>query len=216
MLAIGLSTAGFSSTAGEPALPNWGGSAKQFSWSAVVNITDLAEQPADRSKWSFVYSYDWSLKASRYDHGAGQHDEVCLLVKTHQGGEPCTVLNAADEQTYISWPTSGDCCRCHAKWAPFTIRPDWLAGSSATYQGPTTVAGQTVDEWLSYGASDNHYYASTDPLQAPIRFMEHKNGKLKQWDFSQWNPAAPASSTFSPPAGCGNICPSTACGGSEL
>lgn len=37
--------------------------------------------------------------------------------------------------------------------------------------------------WLKYGASDNHYYSTVDKDQLPIRYMEHKNEKLKQWDF---------------------------------
>ena len=54
------------------------------------------------------------------------------------------------------------------------------------------LSGVEVDEWLKQGASDNHYYATTDATQAPVRYMEHKNGKLKQWDFKTYSPKAPA------------------------
>ena len=80
-----------------------------------------------------------------------------------------------------------------------------------TYQGRTSVGGQEADEWLAYGASDNHYYASVDSSRKPFRYMEHKNGKLKQWDFSDWQPVAPPRSVFVPPPGCDALCSAALC-----
>ena len=124
-------------------------------------------------------------------------------------GDPCTVLNALDGKLYLLGPSS--CCRCDAPWAPFTIVPDWLARSNATYEGSTSVGGQEADEWLAYGASDNHYYASVDSSRRPLRYMEHKNGKRKQWDFSEWQPVAPPRSVFEPPPGCDALCSAALC-----
>ena len=41
--------------------------------------------------------------------------------------------------------------------------------------------------------------------------MEHKNGKLKQWDFSDWQPVAPPRSVFEPPPGCDALCSAALC-----
>ena len=94
----------------------------------------------------------------------------------------------------------------HAPWAPFTIRPDWLARSNATYIGRTKIGERDADEWLAYGASDNHYYASADDAREPIRYMEHKNGKLKQWDFLAWEGRPSPKETFDPPPHCDASC----------
>ena len=40
---------------------------------------------------------------------------------------------------------------------------------------------------------------------------EHKNGKLKQWDFSDWQPVAPPRSVFVPPPGCDALCSAALC-----
>ena len=190
----------------DPAPPHWGGNASLYAWSAAVNMTNPSDAPL-HPHWTFNYSYDWTLSASRYDHAQGQHDEVCKMAITP--GDPCTVLNALDGKLYLLGPSS--CCRCDASWAPFTIVPDWLARSNATYEGSTSVGGQEADEWLAYGASDNHYYASVDSSRKPFRYMEHKNGKLKQWDFSDWQPVAPPRSVFEPPPGCDAICSAALC-----
>ncbi len=66
--------------------------------------------------------------------------------------------------------------------------------------------GQTVDEWLAYGASDNHYYATTDGLRTPIRYFEHKHGMQKQWDFFDFVSGHPPRSKFEPPPDCSSAC----------
>ena len=37
----------------------------------------------------------------------------------------------------------------------------------ASYQGSSEAA--KVDEWLKQGASDNHYYCTSDAAQKPVR-----------------------------------------------
>ena len=168
------------SSVADPPIPTWGGAP---AWSATINFTDVSDAP-EHPNWFFNYSYDWSLKASRYDHGDGQHDEVCKF-----GGLPlgprCTVINSADGHMYLLAPADS-CCVCKSKWAPFTILPDWLQRSNASYLGASVVDGVSAGGWLAYGASDNHYWATADAAQSPVRFMEHKNNKLKQWDFLQY------------------------------
>ena len=214
----------------DPSPPNWGGNATTFAWGAQVDMpvimirlfsyivgfsfphiyfhdrTDISDAPT-HPKWQFAYYYNYKIKASRYDHAQGQHDEVCALAGIV--GDPCTVLNAADGNLYLSGAAS--CCICKAQWAPFTIKPDWLARSNATYIGRSSISGQRADGWLAYGASDNHYYATTDPSRMPIRFMEHKNGKLKEWDISGWTPGAPPTDKFSTPPNCNTLCPASIC-----
>ena len=189
-----------------PAPPNWGGNSSVLAWSAQVSMTDKSDSPL-HPKWSFSYFYDWNLRASRYEHGEGQHDEVCKMAKIV--GDPCTVLNAANNKMYLLGASS--CCRCDASWAPFTIVPNWLSRDNATYVGTASIGGRAADEWLAYGASDNHYFASTDTSSAPIRYMEHKNGLLKQWDFTQWEPQTPPPAKFDAPPKCDTQCASASC-----
>ena len=121
----------------DPAPPHWGGNASLYAWSANVNMTNPSDAPL-HPHWTFNYSYDWTLSASRYDHAQGQHDEVCKMAVTP--GDPCTVLNALDGMLYLLGPAS--CCRCDALWAPVTIVPDWLARSNATYEGRSSLAAK--------------------------------------------------------------------------
>lgn len=182
--------------------PNWGGNTTVFTFSSLVNMTDISDAP-EHPKWQFEYYYDWSLKASRYDHLAGQHDEVCKGVKGYELGEPCTVLNSADGSLYLIFPDSNDCCLCSKK--RFTILPNWLQSNDTGYEGQDTINKDVVDEWLLQGASDNHYYATADATQRPVRYMEHKNGKLKEWDFLTWSPNPIEAGTFDAPASCADM-----------
>ena len=91
-----------------------------------------------------------------------------------------------------------------------TVRSDWLFEDSS-YVGRTTLGVASVDEWLKQGASDNHYYATTDGEQRPVRYMEHKNGKLKQWDFDSWSAGTAGGASLDPPAGCDSPCLSMIC-----
>lgn len=131
---------------------------------------------------------------------------MCAGVKGQPLGQPCTVINALNGHSYLSWPDSGACCLCADTW---TIRADWLQDGGTTYTGRSTQFGQTADGWLKYGASANHYYATADGLQAPIAYREAKNGKLKQWQFLSWAPGVQPDSLFAPPSGA---CADTPCG----
>ena len=69
--------------AADPAPPHWGGNASLYAWSAAVNMTNPSDAPL-HPHWTFNYSYDWTLSASRYDHAQGQHDEVCKMAVTER------------------------------------------------------------------------------------------------------------------------------------
>lgn len=188
--------------------PRWGGNNTTLSWVALVNMTNFADAPG-HPFWQFRYFYDWTLKADRYEHQEGQYDEVCAGFALHPLGEPCTVLNSLDGNMYILFPNDKNfCCRCMNS---LTLRSDWLRTDNTTYQGQNNVNGQSVDEWLLYGASDNHYYATVNDAQEPVRFMEHKNGKLKQWDFISYLAEQPPQTLFKTPNNCQNKCQSKVC-----
>lgn len=192
--------------AGEPPLPMWGG-AKQFR--VEVNMTDVSDAP-DHPNWRFTYFYDATLKADRYEHAKDQHDEVCGKSTFNT---PCNVINSGDETRYLLF--GGKCC-AQSGWFPgsgaVAVRSDWVQNGGASYVGPTTVRGIAVDEWLKQGASDNHYYATADAKQLPVRYMEHKNGKLKQWDFdlTTYTATSQPKTLFVKPDGC-----TTRCAGEE-
>jgi hypothetical protein len=64
--------------------PTWGGN-KVY----TVKVGMVNNDP--KVNWTFTYYYDWNLKAERYEHEAGQEDEMCLLATTlfSKGGLPC-------------------------------------------------------------------------------------------------------------------------------
>lgn len=191
--------------------PRWGGSSI---WQAVVNETNPADAPS-HPQWQFRYFYNADLRADRYEHASGQHSELCLEQPRRLPYAACTVLNAHDGRLYMIYPdaTPSDtsCCFCNSTTDSFLIRSDWLQrGSNTSYLGRSSIAGVIVDGWLKWGAFDNHYYATADATQAPVRFKEHKHGQLKQWDFEDWAPVASAD-LFEPPSGCTTICAATLC-----
>eukprot|EP01062_Namystynia_karyoxenos_P038519 TRINITY_DN27950_c0_g2_i7.p3 TRINITY_DN27950_c0_g2~~TRINITY_DN27950_c0_g2_i7.p3 ORF type:complete len:180 (+),score=71.71 TRINITY_DN27950_c0_g2_i7:807-1346(+) len=177
----------------------WGG-AKQFS--VEVNMTDVSDAP-EHPQWRFRYFYNADLHASRYEHLGEQWDEVCGPSRT---GKPCTVIFASSPHATYLVNDEGCCKHPSMLYNAGAVRSDWLA-TDATYQGNTTVRGYPVTEWLKYGASDNHYY-STKGQSLPVRYMEHKNSKLKQWDFdlATYKAGPQPASLFEPPAGCTSTC----------
>jgi hypothetical protein len=197
--------------AATPPVPNWGGNAAHFGFSVEATFTDPADAgPGPNSVWNFTYYYDWKLKAERYDHQKGQHIDVCKVVNIVD--EPCTALSASDGKFYIF--SASSCCQCVASWAPLTMLPDWISRNNGTYIGRSTQEGVEADGWLVYGASDNHYYTTTDSEQKMLKFSEHKNGKLKQWDVFHHSQETPPASKFSPPPNCNTRCPKSS-GGCE-
>jgi len=86
--------------------PRWGGNASVLAFQAVVNMTDYTTNPV-QPNWTFVYSYNWELMASRYEHGVGNSDEVCTGMPGQKEGQPCTVLNALDGFLYLKYPATG-------------------------------------------------------------------------------------------------------------
>eukprot|EP00755_Sulcionema_specki_P013390 Sspe_Gene.53855::Locus_29744_Transcript_1_1_Confidence_1.000_Length_2085::g.53855::m.53855 len=182
-------------------VPLWGG-AKMYR--VEVNMTDVSDAP-QHPKWSFSYYYNANLRASRYEHHEGQYDEVC---GSKRYGKACTVVMASDGWTYLA--SGGECCKC-SKGFLGAVRSDWLA-DGGHYVGNTTVRGYAVQEWFKQGASDNHYYF-TQPHDLPVRYMEHKNGKLKQWDFdlTTYSTAPLPDTLFQQPSGCTARCTDAAC-----
>jgi len=193
---------GMSLAVADPPVPNWGGNVAHFAFSVDATFTDVADAP-EHPVWNFSYHYDWNLKAERYDHHQGQHIDACKVVEIVD--DPCTVLSASDGQLYISSPSS--CCRCVADWAPLTMLPDWISRNNGTYIGRSTQEGVEADGWLVYGKSDNHYYTTADAAQKMLKFSEHKNGELKQWDILEYSGDTPPADKFKPPSNCGTLCP---------
>ena len=188
----------------DPPAPNWGGNAAHFAFSVNATFTDTADAP-EHPVWNFSYHYDWSLKAERYDHEAGQHIDVCKVVDIPPG-EACTVLAASDGKQYVSSASKG-CCLCIASWAPLTMRPDWIARNNGTYMGRSVQNGVAADGWLTMGKSANKYYTTTDASQRFLKFSDNKNGAEKQWDVRGYSAQRPPAALFSPPAGCDTLCP---------
>eukprot|EP00947_MAST-08B_sp_MAST-8B-sp1_P002075 g2075.t1 len=197
-------------------------------------MDDVSDAP-DHPSWNFSYAYmsDSTHNATyaRYTFAAGQHDEVCKgVIGAPSLGRPCTVIHTTNANwMYLSWPQDNFCCKCTQKIG--AVRSDWLRDGGATYSGRTSKdadnkafgpdsAAATADGWLKMGASDNHYYCTPDAAQRPVRYMEHKNGKLKQWDFlgstfndtsSAWAKSGPPAALFAPPPSCEKRCVSFAC-----
>ena len=191
----------------EPPRPRWGGNAQALHFSSHVNMTDISDSPLTPN-WQFQYYYDAQEKASRYEHAKGNADECCRMAGWYSQGMPCTVLFANDGNTYLqSTDAPSKCCLSTRLSYYGAVRSEWLY-TDASYVGAVTVKGVKTNEWFKQGASDNHYYATTNAAQLPVRYMEHKNGKLKQWDFdmASYNATKPSVSLFTPPAGCSATC----------
>eukprot|EP01061_Rhynchopus_euleeides_P045883 TRINITY_DN846_c0_g1_i11.p2 TRINITY_DN846_c0_g1~~TRINITY_DN846_c0_g1_i11.p2 ORF type:complete len:397 (+),score=156.38 TRINITY_DN846_c0_g1_i11:54-1193(+) len=188
-------------SAAEPPIPRWGGNNETLAFQVKVNMTDISDSP-DHPRWQFDYYYNATQGVSVYDHLAGQDDEVCRV--SVKQGEPCRILFANNGNCYIK--SEKKCCHYAAlKWG--AVRSEWLFTESS-YSGATNVSGYAVDEWFKQGASDNHYYATANAAQLPVRYMEHKNGKLKQWDFdlSTYKTETLASDFFDVPSDCWMPC----------
>jgi hypothetical protein len=118
---------------------------------------------------------------------------------------------------YMQFPASStldepDCCTCVGSYAPFVIKPDWLALSNTTYMGRQgLINGVEADMWLATTTMDNHYYAAADGSQRALRFMEHKHNVIKQWDFTQYSDAKPDSRLFDTPPNCEKLCTGRYC-----
>ena len=203
-------------TAGAPGpftdktFPRWGGNDSVTEYSVKVNMTDISDSPK-HPKWEFLYYYNDDIKAERYEHAAGQDDEICVHIAGVKYGQPCNVIFSSDGWSYISSPESG-CCKC-SKGKMGAIRSDWLRDGTAKALGNTTINGRVVKEWFKQGAFDNHYYTLPNAAQTPVRFMEHKNGILKQWDFlvDTYAPGPQPSLLFQKPENCDSMCRNPYC-----
>ena len=189
--------------------PLWGGG---LVWTALNNsMTDPDE--GSHAPWLFDYYYDARVKASRWEHGSGQHDWVCSQgspSKTQQG-EACTVLHATDGWLYISFGPW--CCKCTDDPAMGFTEPDWLRKPQTRDMGAETVNGVRAERWFldaNFTSYDNNYWATADAQQRPVRFLEHISGKAKVWDFSFAPGAFVANVThaalLAPPAECSAKC----------
>ena len=187
-------------------------------------MTDPAASP-QRPNWKFKYFFDsgGNTTVDRYDHEAGQGDEVCMVLCGRgkvMPGEACTVINAADG-VFVQWgdPTSSgsQCCDCTPilkKVFPglnnLAVKSNWVAENGGKYVGQSSVqpGGEKVDEWVVEGlVGANHYLTTTDSVQQFKRFWEVKKGKgLKQWDVLNFSPDRPKASLFQPPIGCTQSC----------
>ena len=114
--------------------PRWGGNNSTLAWTALVNMTDQHTNPA-QPNWQFKYWYDYSIPASRYDHGIGNSDEVCAGNGAAAGaaGAPCTVLNADDGFLYLQYPVTG-CVACHCVTAAVSRCTGSVLGRGTTWR----------------------------------------------------------------------------------
>ena len=177
-----------------PQAPRWGGNATTMWFSSSVTMTDDATLPT----WEFDYYFDAVLKASVWDHKAGQRDALC---KEQPEGIPCKVIFASDGNAYAK--TEKQCCK-NELWSPWgAVRSEWLF-TNTSYVGTSVVNNITVDQWFKQGLYDNHYYATNDSARIPVRFMEHVNGILKSWDFHvpTYNTTRLPASFFAQPEDC--------------
>eukprot|EP01065_Artemidia_motanka_P026076 TRINITY_DN3099_c0_g1_i6.p2 TRINITY_DN3099_c0_g1~~TRINITY_DN3099_c0_g1_i6.p2 ORF type:complete len:392 (+),score=147.75 TRINITY_DN3099_c0_g1_i6:78-1178(+) len=175
--------------------PVWGGATQ---YSVEVNMTDVPNP-----SWRFRYYYNSDLRASRYEHLGDQHDSTC---GKSRAGKPCTVIYGYNpHRAYIQ--NEDGCCIGLSFEHAGAVRTDWLA-TGTSFVGNSTVRGYNVSEWLKYGHADNHYYATADDRHLPVRFMEHWNGNLKQWDFdlSTYKAEPQNASLFAQPDGCTRHC----------
>ena len=193
--------------AADPNTPRWGGNSTLMRFEVNVNMTDISDSP-DHPKWRFNYFYDANQGAAVYHHLEGQDDEVCRSGKITQG-TPCAVIFANNGRAYLN--STEKCCKLGGILEHYgAVRSTWLYTESK-YIGNTTVNGVVVDEWFKQGSSDNHYYVTPDQYQRPVRYMEHKNNILKQWDFNLETYKTENlvdASFFDPPtgAGCDTLC----------
>lgn len=205
----------------EPNTPIWGGA---LAYQVKVNMTDVSDAP-EHPQWFFNYHYMADLKHNatyaRYDMEQGQHDEVCKGIEGAPAlGARCSVLHGVDNWMIINYPDDSFCCKCTQNIG--AVRYDWLRTGLSKYEGRVEVdgngepfpGGHEADAWFEQGASGNHYYATSDNKQAPIRYMEFKNNKLKQWDFLEdtyrvrydWMENDVLPSVFQAPNNCDTRC----------
>tara|TARA_B110001452_G_scaffold241967_1_gene224468 strand:+ start:1600 stop:2286 length:687 start_codon:yes stop_codon:yes gene_type:complete len=199
-----------------PTPPIWGGALK---WRCTVNVTDATSAgPA----YDFVYEYNSPANVSRYELSSGQHDEMCegqfIGVASYQ---PCNITHATDGWSYVE--IDGGCCQCSRLGI---VKSDWLehGANPPVYLGRRVINGVNASGWQEAGisASDNTYFAaaglSATP-DAPVQFYEHKQVKLKTWDFDlrtyERSPTF-APGRFDPPAGCNTKCRGSICRYSAL
>jgi hypothetical protein len=178
--------------------PTWGGT-KQ--WKCRVNLTDPDVPTAQN--WKFNYYYDATIPADRYEHPAGQADEVCQ-VKSVPFGQPCTVINTPDGN---AWVLSGDtCCKFPIKIGP--VLYDWVERSNGTWVASEMINNVSSDVWMAKGQYVNYFAQSVDERHFPVRYWEHKAGILKEWDFILDSfvagPVDPE--LFKPPQLCVDMC----------
>eukprot|EP01028_Stygiella_incarcerata_P013198 TRINITY_DN81618_c0_g1_i1.p1 TRINITY_DN81618_c0_g1~~TRINITY_DN81618_c0_g1_i1.p1 ORF type:complete len:218 (+),score=35.71 TRINITY_DN81618_c0_g1_i1:78-731(+) len=181
--------------------PTWGGT-KQ--WKCRVNFTDPDVPTAHH--WKFNYYYDATIPADRYEHPAGQADEVCQ-VKSVPFGQPCTVINTPDG---TAWILSGDtCCKFPIKIGP--VLYDWVERSNGTWFATEMINNVTSDVWVAEGQYSNYFAQSVDERHLPVRYWEHKTAaasSLKEWDFMLdtfvAGPVDPE--LFKPPQTCEDTC----------
>jgi len=170
--------------------------------------------PADsksRPVWRFDYYYDAVGLTDRYDHKAGQGDELCSGIRAFQNGEPCIVLNAADGKTYVA-SAAADCCIFPVHIG--AVRPDWLRGGKRN--GTASIREEVVEVWTVAGQYVNFYASSLDERRRPVRYWEQKvpgPQGLKQWDFdlSTFNYSLPNASVFDPATMPGRCLGAAAC-----
>lgn len=160
--------------------------------------------------WQFDYYYNAKLPitGSRYSHYPPHDDEMCRALGHNLDEDQCDVVFASDGWSYISFPASGDCCKCENKFG--STRYDWLQ-SDAHFAGRRTVFGVDSYGWTKRGNSLNWYWASVDG-SLPVSYNESWMGVPKTWhfDLSTYNTTAFDEAIVGPPPNCQTLCPASA------
>jgi len=184
--------------------PTWGNAPQ---WTATVHVDDSADSK-EHPRWTFEYSYDAS-GADKYEHAAGNGDEVCTRAGGTEG-DACSVLNiASNTTTYVWWPqaSQGDdnnCCILDVSTltgASAWIRPDWMQRAGAEFEGVQPMGPKYAQVWTIKGMYDNHYACAVDSKE-PVKFWETKKAKLKEWDFTDYKAGPLAPGTLDVPPAC--------------
>ena len=103
-----------------PTPPGWGGN-PQFS----VKVNEVLNTTA----FSFMYYYNWNLKAERYEYGPDAVEQMCKASGyPYYQNKRCNVIYANDHNIYVQFPDDAYCCLCTDKFG--AVRYDWLQGAS--------------------------------------------------------------------------------------